>query len=54
MNQEIQHEYADLGDVRLHYVTAGQGPAVILLHGCRSPGSCGGTSFRDWLCAIGS
>lgn len=29
----LQHAYADLGDVRLHYVTAGQGPAVVLLHG---------------------
>ena len=29
----LEHAYADLGDVRLHYVTAGQGPAVVLLHG---------------------
>lgn len=29
----FNHEYADLGDVRLHYVTAGEGPAVVLLHG---------------------
>jgi pimeloyl-ACP methyl ester carboxylesterase len=27
------HRYADLGDVRLHYVEAGQGPLVVLLHG---------------------
>ena len=33
MQRGIQHGYADLGDVRLHYVTAGQGPAVIVLHG---------------------
>lgn len=33
MADSIQHFYADLGDVRLHYVTAGQGPAVVLLHG---------------------
>jgi hypothetical protein len=33
MQHGIQHGYADLGDVRLHYVTAGQGPAVVLLHG---------------------
>jgi pimeloyl-ACP methyl ester carboxylesterase len=25
--------YADLGDVRLHYVEAGEGPLVVLLHG---------------------
>ncbi|HEY0816113.1 MAG TPA: alpha/beta hydrolase [Pseudonocardia sp.] len=25
--------YADLGDVRLHYVEAGEGPLIVLLHG---------------------
>ena len=25
--------YAELGDVRLHYVEAGEGPLVVLLHG---------------------
>jgi pimeloyl-ACP methyl ester carboxylesterase len=29
----IRHGRADLGDVRLHYATAGEGPAVLLLHG---------------------
>ncbi len=29
----IEHRYADLGDVRLHYVTAGTGFPVVLLHG---------------------
>ena len=33
MTETFQHAYADLGDVRLHYVTAGSGPAVVLLHG---------------------
>ncbi len=27
------HHYANLGDVRLHYVAAGDGPLVVLLHG---------------------
>jgi epoxide hydrolase 4 len=30
---ELAHHYADLGDVRLHYVEAGEGPLVLLLHG---------------------
>ncbi len=30
---QIAHCYADLGDVRLHYVEAGEGPLVVLLHG---------------------
>ena len=29
----MQHHYADLTDVRLHYVVAGQGFPVVLLHG---------------------
>jgi pimeloyl-ACP methyl ester carboxylesterase len=33
MSAELAHHDADLGDVRLHYVTAGNGPAVVLLHG---------------------
>jgi epoxide hydrolase 4 len=29
----LRHEYAELGEVRLHYVEAGDGPLVVLLHG---------------------
>ena len=29
----IAHSFADLGEVRLHYVEAGEGPLVVLLHG---------------------
>jgi epoxide hydrolase 4 len=29
----VEHRYADLGDVRLHYVEVGEGPLVVLLHG---------------------
>jgi pimeloyl-ACP methyl ester carboxylesterase len=30
---ELAHRYADLGDVQLHYVEAGEGSLVLLLHG---------------------
>ena len=30
---DVREGYADLGDVRLHYVEAGEGPLVLLLHG---------------------
>lgn len=30
---EPEHRFADLGEVKLHYVVAGSGPAVVLLHG---------------------
>jgi epoxide hydrolase 4 len=29
----VEHRYVDFGDVRLHYVEAGEGPLVVLLHG---------------------
>jgi pimeloyl-ACP methyl ester carboxylesterase len=29
----LRHRYAELGEVRLHYVTAGTGEPVVLLHG---------------------
>ena len=29
----LTHHSADVGDVRLHYVTAGAGPTLVLLHG---------------------
>lgn len=29
----FKHEYAQLGDVRLHYVTAGKGKLIMFLHG---------------------
>jgi pimeloyl-ACP methyl ester carboxylesterase len=33
LETQIRHGYADLADARLHYVEAGEGPAVVLLHG---------------------
>jgi pimeloyl-ACP methyl ester carboxylesterase len=33
MTQRFDHHFADLPGVRLHYVTAGAGEPVVLLHG---------------------
>jgi len=33
MTAHFEHDFANLGDVTIHYVTAGQGPAVVLIHG---------------------
>ena len=30
---DVTHHFAEVGDVTLHYVTAGSGPPVVLLHG---------------------
>ena len=30
---EVREGYAEIGDQRLHYVEAGEGPLVVLLHG---------------------
>lgn len=32
VSESPRHAFADLDDVRLHYLIAGQGPAVVLLH----------------------
>ena len=33
MGVDLHEGYADIGDVRLHYMEAGEGPLIILLHG---------------------
>src|ERR1700693_1739973 len=33
LGSEVREGYAEIGDVRLHYVEAGEGPLVVLLHG---------------------
>jgi len=30
---EVEHHYVDNGDVRIHYVSAGEGPTVVFIHG---------------------
>ena len=29
----VREGYAEIGDVQLHYVEAGEGPLIVLLHG---------------------
>ena len=29
----VEHHYADNGGVRIHYVTLGEGPVVLFIHG---------------------
>ena len=33
VKEMIDHHYAEIGEVMIHYVTAGKGPPVVLLHG---------------------
>jgi len=33
LGSDVREGYAEIGDVKLHYVEAGEGPLVILLHG---------------------
>src|SRR5215831_4658483 len=33
LGSDVREGYAEIGDVRLHYVEAGEGPLVVLLHG---------------------
>jgi hypothetical protein len=33
LGSEVRAGYAEIGDQRLHYVEAGDGPLVVLLHG---------------------
>jgi pimeloyl-ACP methyl ester carboxylesterase len=36
---ELREGYAEVGDVSLHYVEAGEGPLIVLLHGFHPCGS---------------
>ena len=33
LGSDVREGYADIGDTRLHYVEAGDGPLIVLLHG---------------------
>lgn len=32
-SQELEHGFAQSGDIKIHYVTAGEGPLLIMIHG---------------------
>ena len=51
---ELRNGYARVGDVDLHYVEAGDGPLVVLLHGFPESGSGGDDrSSRLWRPVFG-
>lgn len=33
LTHDLRHDWSDVGDVRLHHVSGGQGPAIVFLHG---------------------
>jgi hypothetical protein len=43
----IREGYAEIGDVRLHYVEAGNGPLIVLLHGF--PEFWAGSATGRWV-----
>jgi pimeloyl-ACP methyl ester carboxylesterase len=61
---ELREGYAEVGDVRLHYVEAGDGPLVVLLHGFPefwygwrlqiAPLAAAGFRVRASRCGVGS
>ncbi|MDW6057372.1 hypothetical protein SAZ11_03950 [Streptomyces sp. FXJ1.4098] len=42
----ITHHTAELNGIKQHWVSAGQGPPVYLLHGFPRPGTAGGNRYR--------
>jgi hypothetical protein len=47
LEQTWQHEYIISNDVKLHYVTQGEGPLMLMLHGFLSSGTPGVTKSRN-------
>jgi hypothetical protein len=47
-NKTIVSRTAENDGVKLHYLTAGRGPSLILLHGTRRLPSCGSRSCPRW------
>ena len=46
--ETIVSRTSQVDGVKLHYLTAGHGPAVVLLHGYTRPLACGDRLFRFW------
>ena len=49
---ELRDGHAEAGDQRLHYVEAGEGPLVVLLHGRQSPDMLTNTCAIDMVACL--
>jgi len=47
-NRTVASRDAVVEGIKIHYLTAGHGPAVICCMGIPRPRVCGGQSFRFW------
>jgi hypothetical protein len=43
----IDSRFAEVNGIKLHYLIAGKGPPVLLLHGYAQIATCGGLSWRS-------
>jgi len=50
LGQELgEHGFVDSGGVKLHYVTAGEGPLVVMIHGLKDVALLPGALNDTWL-----
>ena len=52
MNGEYNHAYIDVDGVKTHYIEAGEGSPLVLIHG-RGAGSSGEANYGDVIGPLG-